>query len=100
MFVYASMGVCVCPLPPPLCRHFRDLMELFHVGGHIPDVNFLFLGNYVDRGDQAVEALSLLCCYKLRHPNRITLLRGGHESKAITRVSIYPTKPLLVPLSP
>ena len=29
---------------------FHDLMEIFRIGGPIPDVNYLFMGDYVDRG--------------------------------------------------
>ncbi len=65
---------------------FPDLLELFRVGGNPPFTNYLFLGDYVDRGAQSVETISLLVCLKLRYPNRITLLRGNHESRQITQV--------------
>ncbi|KAJ5067170.1 serine/threonine-protein phosphatase pp2a-related [Anaeramoeba ignava] len=65
---------------------YYDLMEMFKVGGECPDTNYLFLGNYVDRGYYSVETLSLLACLKIRYPSRITLLRGNHESRAVTQV--------------
>lgn len=65
---------------------YADLLELFHVGGFLPHTNYLFLGDYVDRGAQSVETISLLICLKVRHPNRVTLLRGNHESRQITQV--------------
>lgn len=65
---------------------FADLIELFRVGGEAPSTNYLFLGDYVDRGAQSVETISLLMCLKLRYPDRITLLRGNHESRQITQV--------------
>ncbi|KAL9641872.1 hypothetical protein ABK040_000252 [Willaertia magna] len=65
---------------------FLDLKELFKIGGKIPDTNYLFLGDYINRGNQSVETISLLTCYKLRYPERITLLRGNHESRPITKV--------------
>jgi hypothetical protein len=63
-----------------------DLLEMFRVGGRPPHINYLFLGNYVDRGFQSVEAITLLACLKLRYPSRIHLLRGCHESRIITQV--------------
>ena len=59
-------------------------MELFKIGGKIPDTNYLFLGDYVDRGYYSVECVSLLTALKVRYKDRITLLRGNHESRQIT----------------
>lgn len=63
---------------------FYDVMELFKVGGDIPDVNYLFLGDYVDRGHHSVETITLLLLFKIRYPGRICLLRGNHETRQIT----------------
>ncbi|CAD7960761.1 unnamed protein product, partial [Amoebophrya sp. A120] len=63
-----------------------DVLELFRVGGFAPSTNYLFLGDYVDRGNASVEVISLLSCLKLKYPNRVTLLRGNHETRQITQV--------------
>lgn len=65
---------------------FHDLMELFRIGGFPPDTNYLFLGDYVDRGYFSVECVSLLLCFKVRFASRITILRGNHESRQITQI--------------
>lgn len=65
---------------------FYDLVELFKVGGECPHKNYLFLGDFVDRGYYSVETLLLLLALKVRYPSRITLIRGNHESRQITQV--------------
>lgn len=65
---------------------FYDLMELFRVGGQLPDTNYIFMGDFVDRGYFSLETFTLLMCLKAKYPDRITLLRGNHESRQITQV--------------
>ncbi|KAF0038439.1 hypothetical protein F2P81_008923 [Scophthalmus maximus] len=65
---------------------FHDLMELFKIGGKSPDTNYLFMGDYVDRGYYSVETVTLLVALKVRFRERITILRGNHESRQITQV--------------
>lgn len=46
---------------------FYDLMELFNVGGGLPDkVNYVFLGDFVDRGYFSLETFTLLMCLKAK----------------------------------
>ncbi|KAG6331781.1 hypothetical protein ID866_7306 [Astraeus odoratus] len=61
-------------------------MELFKVGGFCPETNYLFMGDFVDRGFYSVETFLLLLALKVRYPDRITLIRGNHESRQITQV--------------
>lgn len=65
---------------------YHDLIELFRVGGNCPDTNYLFMGDYVDRGYHSVECLCLLLSLKIRYPTKIYLTRGNHESREITQV--------------
>lgn len=65
---------------------WHDLMELYRIGGSAPDTNYLFMGDYVDRGYYSVETVSMLVCLKVRYPDRVFILRGNHESRQITQV--------------
>ena len=51
-----------------------DLLRLFEVGGHPPETNYLFLGDYVDRGKQSKETISLLMAYKIKNPVNFFIL--------------------------
>lgn len=66
----------------------QDLVELFRIGGNCPDTNYLLMGDYVDRGYHSVETVTLLVALKVRFKDRITILRGNHESRQITQVYV------------
>ena len=68
---------------------FHDLIELFKIGGKCPETNYLFMGDYVDRGYYSVETVTLLICLKVRYPQRIYLTRGNHESRNMTKLYGY-----------
>lgn len=65
---------------------YGDLLRLFGMCGFPPQSNYLFLGDYVDRGKQSLETILLLLCYKIKHPENFFLLRGNHESASVTRI--------------
>ena len=75
-----------------LFGNFQDLMRIFELwkspiddglGGDIDSLAYLFLGNYVDRGNRGLETICLLMALKLKYPESITLLRGSHEDRLV-----------------
>jgi serine/threonine-protein phosphatase PP1 catalytic subunit len=56
------------------------------VRGEPPDSNYLFLGDYVDRGQQSIETMCLLLSLKIKYPESVFLLRGNHECQNISKI--------------
>ena len=65
---------------------FYDLLRILEFGGYPPDANYLFLGDYVDRGKQSLETICLLLAYKIKYPENFFMTRGNHECSSINRI--------------
>ena len=64
---------------------YADLIQIFYKLGFPSSQNYLFLGDYVDRGQRSLEVILLLFCYKIIYPNSFFMLRGNHETGSISK---------------
>jgi len=83
MFLELEVPLKVCG---DVHGQYSDLLRLFDYGGFPPEANYLFLGDYVDRGKQSLETICLLLVYKVKYPENFFLLRGNHECASINRI--------------
>ena len=88
--IFLNQPVCLyLDAPVNICGdihgQYSDLIRLFEAGGYPPEVNYLFLGDYVDRGQQSIETICLLFCFKIKYINNFFLLRGNHECASLNR---------------
>jgi protein phosphatase len=93
----AAQPIVIKELRPPvkiigdLMGQYQDLMRFFDIWkgpsdtGDIHAYDYLFLGNYVDKGQYSLEVICLLFALKLKYPKQIMLLRGNHEDKHVNK---------------
>ncbi len=66
---------------------YSDLLQIFNKLGYPSSKNrYMFLGDYVDRGQRSIEVVCLLFCFKILYHNHVFLLRGNHETADVSRV--------------
>ena len=65
---------------------YADLLQLLKLGELPPKSKYLFLGDYVDRGDNSIEVILLLFCLKIRFPKHMYMIRGNHECENVNRI--------------
>ena len=63
---------------------YYDLVHMLNKAGDPSTINYLFLGDYVDRGIFGLECVMLLLAIKINFPKKFILLRGNHESRNMT----------------
>jgi serine/threonine-protein phosphatase PP1 catalytic subunit len=79
--VDASLTIC-----GDIHGQYVDLLHLFDITGLPDSQNFLFLGDYVDRGSSSIDVITMLLCYKIIYANRFFMLRGNHECASLNRI--------------
>lgn len=86
-------GQAPCKIFGDIHGQFSDLMNFFslygspsHRNGDINLAQYVFMGDFVDRGMYGLEVITTLLCLKARYPKRILLIRGNHETEALNEV--------------
>jgi serine/threonine-protein phosphatase 2B catalytic subunit len=63
---------------------YYDMCHMLEKAGNPEGINYLFLGDFVDRGIYGTEVMLLLMSLKITYPHKIVILRGNHESRSMT----------------
>lgn len=95
--VLAAQPIIIKEVRPPvkvigdLHGQYIDLMRFFDIwkspneAGDIHAFDYIFLGNYVDKGNWSLEVVCLLFALKLKYPKQVILLRGNHEDRNVNK---------------
>jgi diadenosine tetraphosphatase ApaH/serine/threonine PP2A family protein phosphatase len=88
--LYQECTIHPLSLPVTICGDIHgqlyDLFELFRISGGPEQNRYVFLGDYVDRGYYSLATFLFLAILKLKHPDRIYLLRGNHECRQVNQI--------------
>ena len=83
MLIEIQSPVIVCG---DIHGQYYDLLRLFKLGGCPPKSNYIFLGDYIDRGFNSIEVICLVFAFKIKFEENFFTLRGNHESRSINQV--------------
>ena len=87
--LYQEPTILQLQLPITVCGDIHgqlyDLFELFRISGGPEQNQYVFMGDYVDRGYYSVETFCYLAALKLKYPEKIWLLRGNHECRDVNK---------------
>ena len=75
----APITICGC-----INAHFEELKDIFKICGDASNTQYLFLGDYINKGFNSLSVVLLLMVLLVKYPNNITLLRGNHDSRMMS----------------
>ena len=76
-----------CVIVGDIHGQLRDLrMSILSKGGRFGETTYLFLGDYVDRGEASLHCMAILMAAKVIYPAKVFLIRGNHEGRQINGI--------------